>query len=205
MFKFIGLIILGAALLGLIAGGVHLYKVAARNKKEMAPYAGSRAVYSNQLGKVLVVYYSLSGHTREIAEKIQAQTGAELYEIKTAEPIGRNWTMYLAVRQQLKKGNYPLLDGELPDFTAYDTVFVGAPVWWYTMATPLWSFLKEADFQGIKVVPFSTQGSNYGAFFEDFAAHARNARLLKSASFNNLPEKYDSAVDNKVIEWLNGL
>ena len=203
--KFFGLIVLAAGLAGLTAGGLHLYKTAARNKKEMAPYAGARAVYSNRLGKVLVVYYSLSGHTRDIAEKIQALTGAELYEIKTAEPLGSNWAMYWAVRRQLKKGDYPLLTGEMPDFAAFDTVFVGAPVWWYTMATPLWSFLKKADFQGTKVVPFSTQGSNYGTFFEDFAAHAQNARLLKSASFNNLPEKYNSAVDNKVIKWLNGL
>lgn len=68
------------------------------------------------------------------------------------------------VEKQLKNGEYPELAGELPDPKAYDVVFVGAPVWWYTMATPLFSYLKQTDFGGRIVVPFSTQGSNYGSF-----------------------------------------
>ena len=84
-------------------------------------------------------------------------------------------------------------------------VFVGAPVWWYTIATPGLSFLQQADFQGKKVVPFSTQGSNYGSFFEDFTQRAKNAKLLTSADFNNLPAEYDRAVENKISRWLNSL
>ena len=93
----------------------------------------------------------------------------------------------------------------MPDFSKYDTVFVGGPVWWYTMSTPMYSFLQQANFAGKKVVPFSTQGSNYGTYFEDFAKMAKNAKLQKEASFNNMPEKYNSAVDNKIAEWLNSL
>ena len=65
--------------------------------------------------------------------------------------------------------------------------------------------LARMDFKGKKVVPFSTQGSNYGTFFEDFSARAQNAQLLQGASFNNLPPQYDSAVDNKINAWLNAL
>lgn len=67
------------------------------------------------------------------------------------------------------------------------------------------AFLQQTDFKRKKVVPFSTQGSNYGAFFEDFEKNARNARILTGASFNNLGDEYNSAVDNKITAWLNAL
>ena len=84
-------------------------------------------------------------------------------------------------------------------------IFVGAPIWWYTAATPGLEFLKTYDFKDRKVVPFSTQGSNFGSYFDDFAAKAKNAKILPGASFNNLSKKYDDAVDNKITDWLNKL
>lgn len=205
MFKYLlyGLVVIVAA--GLFATTWHLYKVAQKNKKEMAPYQGEAVSVDGSFGKVLVVYYSLTGHTKDIAERIASKTQADLYEIKTADKIDTTPWFYLKVRSQLKNGQYPALIGDMPDFLKYDRVFVGFPVWWYTAATPGLSFLEKADFKGRKVVPFSTQGSNPGTFFKDFAARAKNADLQPYASFNNLPEKYNAAVDNKIAVWLNNL
>ena len=182
MLKYLIYILLAAVVIGLIGSGVHLWRVARKNEKEMAPYAGEPVAVTKNLGRVLVVYYSLSGHTREIAEKIRQVTGGDLYEIKTTEKLDSSPWYYLTLRSQLKSGNYPSIENNFPQFAAYDTIFVGAPVWWYTIATPVLSFLQQADFGGKKVVPFSTQGSNYGTFFEDFAARAQNASLAKGAS-----------------------
>ena len=150
----------------------------------MSAYEKEKITYNNNLGKVLVVYYSLSGHTKEIADKIKELTNADIYEIQTAEKINTTPWFYLTLRNQIKKGEYPQLKDPLPALEQYDVVFVGGPVWWYTLATPLSSYLKQTDFLGKKVVPFSTQGSNAG---------------------NNLPEKYNQAVDNKIALWLNSL
>ena len=188
MFKYVLYLLAIMIAVGLAVGGIHLYRVAVKNKKEMAAYEGPAAAVERRFGRVLVVYYSLSGHTREIAEKIKALTGGDIYEIKTAEEIKTTpWF------------------GELPDLSRYDIIFVGAPVWWYTMATPLSAFLEQVDFQGRKVVPFSTQGSNYGSYFEDFTTQAKHAEIQRAQSFNNLPAKYDEAVDNKIVQWLNNL
>ncbi len=205
MLKTFLLILLAAALVGGGIGGFHLWRVAQRNKQEMAPYQGPQVPYTAQLGKALVIYYSLSGHTQDIAQRIQQRTGADLYRIETAEPISSVPWFYLILKRQLSSKRYPAIQHPLPDVSSYDVVFVGSPVWWYTLSTPMYRFLQEMDFQGKPVVPFSTQGSNYGTFFEDFAAHARNARLLPSASFNNLGPQYDAAVDNKITRWLNEL
>lgn len=203
--KYFLYVVLAAVVISLVSGGVHLYRVAQKNKKEMSQYQNDTVKLDKKFGKVLVVYYSKSGHTKEIAERIKAKTNADMYEIKTAEELPKSPLLHLAIKQQLASGEYPALAGKLPDFSQYDMIFVGAPVWWYTMATPGLSFLRQADFQGKKVVPFSTQGSNYGSYFEDFAKNAKNAKLQTSASFNNLPEKYSQAVDNKIWAWLNQL
>lgn len=205
MLKYLIYAIIVIAVAAVAVSGFHFYRVAQKNKREMARYEGSPIAGNGNLGRVLVVYYSLSGNTKDIAERIQAKTNADIYAVQTAEKIDTTPWFYLKVRQQLKNGKYPLLKGEMPDFGQYDTIFVGFPVWWYTAATPGLAFLQQADFKGKKVVPFSTQGSNPGTFFEDFAKLAKNADLGRSASFNNLPEKYDSAVDNKIAEWLNSL
>ncbi len=205
MLKYFVYAIIAAIIAGITAGGIHLYRVAQKNKKEMSRYAEGPAAKVKPLGRVLVIYYSLSGHTRDIAERIRNFTGADMYEIKPLQEISANPLFYLKVRSQLKNKKFPELEGEMPDVSKYDMVFVGAPVWWYTIATPGFSFLEQMDFKGKKVVPFSTQGSNYGSFFEDFSTYAKNAKILTPASFNNLSPKYDRQVDNKIAAWLNSL
>ncbi len=205
MLKYILYILLAIVVLSLVAGGIHLYRVSAKNKAEMASFTGPKIGYHNNLGKSLVIYYSLSGHTKDIADRISMLTDADVYEIKTEQPLKNGPLFALKMKKQLWSKEYPKLVQDFPDSANYDTIFVGAPIWWYTAATPVLAFLNEYDFKGKKVVPFSTQGSNFGTYFKDFAATAKNARIQKSASFNNLPKKYDDAVDNKITVWLNSL
>lgn len=202
--KFVLGIIIALIVIGGIIGAVHLYRVSTKNKQEMARYADKFAEVTNNLGKVLVVYYSLTGHTKDIAEKIAVKTGADLFEIKTKEPYPTGAKLYTTAKKEIKNKQYPAVEA-LPDVTAYDVIFIGAPVWWYTMAPPLFSVLEQIDFKGKKVVPFSTQGSNIGKFFEDFAATAKNATVLQRADFNNMDKKYDKQVEAKVADWINGL
>ena len=183
----------------------HLTRVALRNQREMEPFEGPEIALKKDFKKVLIVYYSLTGHTKDIAKKIQKKTGGDLYEIKTVEPIRRYPWFYLNIRSDLKNKKYPEIVDDLPNFKEYDLVFIGSPVWWYTVSTPVLSFLNKADLNGVQVVPFSTQGSNPGTFLEDFVKNAQNASILRYESFNNLSPKYDGAVNNKIINWLNRL
>jgi flavodoxin len=205
MVKYILYAVLAIVVVCLIAAGLHQGRVYFKNKKEMARYMDKEVKFDNNLGRVLVVYYSLSGHTRAIAENIRAKTNADIYEIKTKNPFPSGFKMHLQIRNQLKTRNFPELQGEMPDFEKYDLIFVGSPVWWYTAATPVLAFLELADFKGKNVVPFATQGSNPGNFMRDFQHAARNAVVLEGRLFNNLSSKYDKAVDNKISVWLNEL
>lgn len=203
MFKYLIYLIALLIFVGSVVSAFHLYRVNQKNKVEMAKFA-DKVQYKNNLGKVLVVYYSLSGQTRKIAEFIASQTKGDIYEITVTEPY-TSPSVYAKSKKELESKQYPQLATPLPDLSAYDVIFVGGPVWWYTMATPLFSFLQKADFAGKKVVPFSTQGSNYGKFFTDFADIAQNADIQESENFNNLKPEYDDMVHNKINTWLNKL
>lgn len=202
--KYVLYVLLLAVVVVAVAGLWHLYRVSSVNKREMAQYAGKSAEVKKDLGKVLVVYYSLTGHTKEIADKIQTMTNADIFRLEPAEPFPTGAKLHLTVKEQLKTKKYPALK-QLPDLTGYDVVFVGAPAWWYTAATPVLSFLEQADFQGAKVAFFSTQGSNRGTFLPDVTALTKNAEILPDASFNNMGKEYDAAVDAKIADWINGL
>jgi flavodoxin len=110
-------------------------------------------------GHVLVAYFSRSGNTRRIANLIQRQVGGTLYEIQPEEPYPDSY--HAAVDQakvEIQAGYKPALRSRLDDTESYDTVFVGSPNWWDTIAPPVATFLSENDLSGKTIVPFCTHG-----------------------------------------------
>lgn len=111
------------------------------------------------MSNILIVFYSHSGNTRRIAESIQEETQGDLFEV---EPISAYPTSYNAVVEQAKKeiqaGFRPEIK-EMPEgIELYDTVFVGSPIWWHTMAPPVATLLAGLKWSGKTVVPFCTHG-----------------------------------------------
>ena len=204
MLKKILITLLILAVIGGIMALVHHIRVAQRNKKELAKFA-QEMPYTANLGKVLVIYYSWTGHTQSIAEQIATLTQADTYRIQTQEAFKSSPAFYARIKKELNNKIYPALAGNPPDAGNYDVIFVGAPVWWYTMATPMYSLLEKMDFKEKKVIPFSTQGSNPGSFLEDFKSGAKNAQVGTYANFNNVGPEYNQAVHNKIVHWLNNL
>ena len=110
--------------------------------------------------KAAVIYYSRTGITKKIAEKIQAKFGADLYFVEPVKPYGNMALSILRVIREKKTGKAPALKTEISDFSAYDTVFVGFPVWAETMPDFLREYLSKADLKGKRVIPFASAGNN---------------------------------------------
>lgn len=108
---------------------------------------------------ILVAYFSASGETARLAKTIAQATGADLYEIRPAQPYTAadlNWHDNQS-RSSVEMKNpacRPAIAGGAPDLTAYDTVFVGFPIWWYQATRIIETFLASCDFSGKRVVPF---------------------------------------------------
>ena len=202
MYKYIIALILSCILGGLCFFKYRQYQLHSKLLKEVAQYTED-VEFKADLGKVLVLYYSLDGHTKDIAERIAKQAKGDVAVIQVLD-VYEKPLVYWTSKKQLEKKTYPAMD-HVPSLEGYHTIFVGGPVWWGTMALPLYGLLDTLKFGGRRVVPFSTQASDYGNFFVDFAAHAQEANLLPSESFNNWPAEYDKELNRKITIWLNKL
>ena len=115
--------------------------------------------------KTLVAYFSASGETARLAQTIAQAAGADLHEIRPAQPYTAadlNWhddqsRSYVEMRDPACR---PAIAGDAPDLTAYDTVFLGFPIWWYQAPRIIETFLASCDFSGKRVVPFATSGGS---------------------------------------------
>ena len=117
------------------------------------------------MSKKLVAYFSASGVTKNVAERLAKAVDADLFEIKPQVPYTNadlDW-MNKKSRSSVEMSNpdsRPAIAETLPNMQDYDTVFVGFPIWWYVAPTIINTFLESYDFSGKTMVPFATSGSS---------------------------------------------
>lgn len=112
--------------------------------------------------KILVAYFSWGGTTQRMAEEIVRQTGADIFRIEPVVPYPTEYTPCTEVAREEKDNNArPAIAGEVENWSDYDTVFIGCPVWWWTTPMIICTFAESYDFEGKTVVPFCTYASTY--------------------------------------------
>ncbi|MDR3113724.1 MAG: hypothetical protein LBU09_05045 [Endomicrobium sp.] len=153
--------------------------------------------------KVLTVYYSRSGTTKEVAKQIQAYAGGGIFEIQTAKPYPENYDSLLKeAKKEIANGHKPELKTKI-DIKDYEIIFVGSPNWWGTIAPAVSSFLSSGDFSGKIVVPFNTNGGG-GAqkCFEDVKKLLPKSTVLEGKAFS--ARNADSQA-KEISEWISKL
>ena len=117
------------------------------------------------MSKKLVAFFSASGVTKNVSERLAKIADADLFEIKPAIPYSRadlDWTNKKS-RSSLEMSDpdsRPEIAEALPNMEEYDTVFLGFPIWWYVAPTIINTFLESYDFSGKTVIPFATSGGS---------------------------------------------
>ena len=154
--------------------------------------------------RTLVAYFSRSGNTRVIAGLIHRKLGTDLFEIRPAAPYPED---YLATveqaRQERDSGAEPALENKVPDIAAYDTVFLGFPIWGETAPPVIRSFLSTYDLAGKTLIPFITHGGyGLGNSQSVIASHAPKARLLKGLVMEADQERRTM---DSVTDWLKSV
>ena len=115
--------------------------------------------------EVLVAYFSATGTTKGVAEKIAQITGADLYEIVPAVPYSEedlNWSdnSSRSTQEQNDKSARPEIGSEDISLEGYTTVYLGFPIWWGEEPRILDTFVEKYSFEGITVIPFCTSSSS---------------------------------------------
>ena len=118
--------------------------------------------------KTLLVYYSYTGQTKLIANKIQNALNCDVVELKPTIPFSNDYQEvvdeYQSNESDKKIVEIENINVNLDD---YDKVIIGTPVWWYTITPVLRSFLKKYDLSGKKVYPFATNAGWIGRTFKE--------------------------------------
>ncbi len=114
---------------------------------------------SNKPKKALVVYYSRSGNTKELAYLIHQKVPSDIVEIKTVKPYPKDYSETTKqAKEELESGFKPEIQPLQINLNKYNTIFIGSPCWWSNIATPVISFLSQNDLSGKTVIPFMTYG-----------------------------------------------
>ena len=117
------------------------------------------------MAKILVAYFSAGGATARAAKALAQAAGADLYEIRPAQPYtpaDLDW-MDKKSRSSVEMNDgaaRPAIADRVENMADYDTVFVGYPIWWYTAPRIVNTFLESYDFSGKTVIPFATSGGS---------------------------------------------
>ncbi len=154
------------------------------------------------MSKKLVAYFSASGTTRAVAERLAKAAGADLFEISPAMPYTSadlRWTDSSS-RTTLEMNDSacrPEISGKLPNMSDYDTVFLGFPIWWYTAPRIIETFVESYDLSGKTVVPFATSGgSNIGS------TEASLQKLCPGANWDT-GKLLNRTSDKELAAWAN--
>lgn len=137
------------------------------------------------MSKKLVAFFSASGNTAALAKKLSKAAGADLYEIKPATAYSKadlNWQNKQS-RSSIEMSDpdsRPALADTDADIGAYDTVFIGFPVWWYIAPKIINTFLESYDFSGKRIILFATSGgSGFGKTVQSLRPSAPAAEFVE--------------------------
>jgi flavodoxin len=153
-------------------------------------------------GKNLIIVYSVTGNTLHMAEAIQAVTGGEIFRIETVEtyPLGKELIPY--AKKERDELRVPTLRSSVPDFSSYDHIFFGTPVWFHDLPAATVLFLNAADFGGKKVIPFITAGGGPGDSLQSLSKTIKNAKLLQAKILTRYSNRSPEEIESEVATWL---
>ena len=182
-----------------------LVACSSNKKSDPEPNASSSETQPEQ--NALIVYYSATGNTENVANQIADITGADLFELEpvqlyTDEDL--DWTddnsRVVYEYENENQRNVELVSTEVENWDSYDTVFIGYPIWWGIAAWPVNSFVENNDFTGKTVIPFCTSSSSgLGESGDLLEKMAGSGNWLEGERFTS------STSESEVENWISGL
>lgn len=151
--------------------------------------------------KNLILYYSYGGNTRKIAHMLQKEIGGELAEIETVTPYTGDYNYVVDQGQrEVNSGFMPEIQPLRADMKEFDRIVLGSPVWWYTFAPAVKTFLMQNDLSGKEIYPFATNGGWIGHIFKDIKASCPSARVKKGLNVR-FDEHRLRTPEKEILAW----
>lgn len=162
----------------------------------------SQPVSSQSGSEVLVAYFSVTNHTKKIANYAQEYLQCDIFEIVPSEPYTEADIDYnsdcRANREQNDSTARPTIRYTVGNIAQYDTIVLGYPIWWGQAPKILYTFIESYDFTGKIIIPFCTSGSSpIGTSATNLARSAPSANWVEGRRFSA------SASKEEVEGWLS--
>lgn len=191
-------------------GGYLVYnsqKISTTEEKVVTNETKSTTKKAQGDGKTLEVYYSAQNHTKDVAEKVAENLGADLFEIEPKEKYTEDdldWTnddsRVTREHEDTSLRNVELKTTEVENWDQYDTVLIGYPIWWGIAAWPVDTFVKANDFSNKTVIPFCTStSSGLGESGTKLQKEAKGGNWQKGQRFSSSPS------DSTIKDWTDSL
>lgn len=128
--------------------------------------------------KKLIVYFSYTGNTRMIANKIKEKLNCDILEIKTVIPYSDDYDTVVNDEQNSEVSNHlPQIQDINCDLSKYDEIILGTPVWWYRPVPAIRTFLTQNDLSGKIIKPFATNAGWLGRTFNEIKKLCPNSEV----------------------------
>ena len=171
----------------------------------MMPLCEAVTVETGTINTV-VVYFSATNTTEGVAQKIADYTGADMFELQPKQPYTSddlNWSSpssRVVAEHNDENRHVELETINVPNWDSYDTVYIGAPIWWGEFSWVIDDFVENTDFTGKTVIPFCTSmSSSLGQSAEHLAAKTTTGTWLDGMRFGS------SATETQVQNWIDSL
>lgn len=193
-------------LFSLIIGAMSLALSACAGNTENGQTGGTGGTISGE-GNILVVYFSATGNTEEVAGYIADAAGGDIFEIEPVDAYTAadlRWTdensRVVQEYENPELRDIELVSATVENWAEYDTVLIGYPIWWGIAAWPVNGFVEANDFTGKTVIPFCTSSSSgLGQSGQLLAQLAGTGNWLEGHRFPS------SASESDVTSWLQEL
>ena len=198
-------------------GGYLVYnsqKVSTTEEKEVTKVTNKSTTKNVQgNGKTLVVYYSAQNHTKDVAQKVAENLGADLFEIEPKEKYSEDdldWTdddsRVTKEHEDTSLRNVELKTTEVENWDQYDTVLIGYPIWWYTYPQIILSFFDQYDLSNKTIIPFVTHGgSGMSGTKEDMEEYLKDENVTVKEGLAVSRTDIEKSQKETVEDWLKEL
>ena len=171
--------------------------------------SGVLILYFSRTGEQYTVGDIDKGNTAIVAEMIADKTGGDLFEVLPKEdyyPYTYDELTDVAKQEQNDNAR-PEYKDELPELSQYDTVFIGAPVWWGDWPMIMYTVFENNDFAAKTLIPFSThEGSGLSGFDKKLASACPDSTVAEGLAIRGNDAQNDQdGVRESVDDWLSGL
>lgn len=126
----------------------------------------------------LIVYFSYTGNTKKIANRIQEKLNCDILEIKTVVPYSEDYDTVVNDEQNSESSNHlPEIQKINVDLSKYNEIILGTPVWWYRPVPAIRTFLTQNDLSGKTIKPYATNAGWLGRTFTEIKKLCPNSKV----------------------------